>query len=152
LLGPVDDGGLTLKRLSPSLPWGCGGVSWEGTFGCFWILRLRILRKALTLPGFRVQVLLRQMSMYRRRSSSGKCSGRSPFNWRRRDMKSLQTLHLASEAKGGHDGSRKVWSTVSDRVHKIQRVMGLTGCPPSWLMASSVGSFEAYPSSTPVSV
>ena len=62
-------------------------------------------RKALTLPSFRLHVFRRHDSTYNRLSCPGKNSGRSPFSWRRRTMRSLHTLHFARVADGGVDGS-----------------------------------------------
>jgi hypothetical protein len=112
-LDVLRDGDLTPKMLSPSLSGAFWGSTVDDALGCLWLWCLRMLRKALMLPLLRVQVLLRQASMYSLRSSSGKCSGRSPFRWRSSDMKSLQTLHFASDAGGGEEASSQLCPEIS---------------------------------------
>lgn len=64
-------------------------------------LNFLVARSALMLPGFRLHALLGHPKMYSLLSSSGKCSGRSPFNSRSRDIGRLQTLQLARWPGGG---------------------------------------------------
>jgi len=56
-------------------------------------------------PSFLRQLFLLQAKMYSRRSWPGNRSGSSALSWRRRTMRSLQTLHLASAADGALEES-----------------------------------------------
>ena len=61
---------------------------------------IRIPLIALHVPSFLLQALLLQLNMYNFRSWPGNFSGRSPFNCSNSVIILLQTLHLASSAKG----------------------------------------------------
>lgn len=98
----------------------------------------------LTLPSFLRHVLLLQLKMYSRRSCPGKCSGRSPLSCNSKLIRSLQTLHFASEPERAVVPSSHVCSyTISHRLKIAFGMFGHTGCPPSWLIVSPVGSLEA---------
>lgn len=73
------------------------------------ILIFLVARRALIQPGFRAHAFLEHAKMYNRRSSSGKSSGRSPCNSRRRVIGRLQTLQLANSPGGGVESSSHVW-------------------------------------------
>jgi hypothetical protein len=120
---------------------------------CLVDLYLLTSLKALIVPGFRLQVFLLQLKICSLRSSSGKWDGRSPFNWRSRDMKPLQALHFARLPGGENRGSSHAYARYDQHRSRVGGGYSTrTGMPPRWLTASSVASFEAYPRSTPVSV
>lgn len=77
-----------------------------------------VARRALILPGLRLQVLRQHPNIYRRLSWSAKCSGRSPFSSRRRCSGRLQTLQLAKVPGGGVDSSSHVCSQSARRCAK----------------------------------
>lgn len=107
----VVEDGLAPNKVSPILTAGFAGCfSALGSVFVFSFLSLktseiRTPRNALTLPSLRLHVFRRHDNTYKRLSCPGKYSGRSPFSWRSRTMRSLHTLHLASAADGGVDGS-----------------------------------------------
>lgn len=95
---------------------GCGSSLFSSGFssafgfaGCS-ILSFLVARRALMLPGLRLQVFLQHPNIYKRLSSLGKSSGRSPCSSRKRSIGRLQTLQLAKSPGGGVDSSSHVWT------------------------------------------
>lgn len=80
-------------------------------------------RNTLTLPSLRLHVLRRHVNTYNLLSCPGKCSGRSPLSWRRRTMRSLQTLHFARAADGGVVGLSHVWVGNINRCLKGEGIL-----------------------------
>jgi hypothetical protein len=68
--------------------------------------------KARTLPSLRLHVFRRQVNTYSRLSCPGKTSGKSPFSWRSKTIRSLHTLHLTRAADGGRAGSSQVYEII----------------------------------------
>ena len=110
------DEGFAPNNVSPILTGGVAGL--ESAFGSalvfsfffsFATSEILIPRNARTLPSFRLHVFRRHDNKYSRLSWLGKNSGRSPFSWRRRTMRSLHTLHFARVADGGAKGSSHSW-------------------------------------------
>lgn len=97
------------------------------------ISSFRTARIARTLPAFLLHAFLGHPNMYKRLSSFGKCSGRSPCSCNKSSIGLPQALQFA-KLPGGVFSSSQV------------------GHPPRWLIVSSVGSLEGNPSNTPVSV
>lgn len=64
----------------------------------------------------------------------------------------LQTLHLANEGEGVLLESSHVCLHRQSFFQQHDTRAWQTGKPPKWLMESPVGSFEAYPRLTLVSV
>lgn len=107
--------GFAPNSVSPILTAGPGARSFafgEGFFSCLFSDEatpvILVALNALILPSLRRQALRRHVHMYSRLSCSGKLSGKSPFNSRRRTMISSHTLHFASDAQGGVAGSSHV--------------------------------------------
>ena len=108
------------NRLAPKSCFGAGSLFSVSGFSCFSsvcccfcgvgsILIFLVARRALIQPGFRTHAFLGHEKIYNRRSSSGKSSGRSPCNSRRRVIGRLQTLQLANSPGGGVESSSHVW-------------------------------------------
>lgn len=106
-----EDKGFAPNRASPMLTAGFAGCfSALGSIFVFSFLSFAISeiltpRNALTLPSLRLHIFRRHDSTYSRLSCPGKNSGRSPFSWSRRTMRSLHTLHFARVAEGVMEGS-----------------------------------------------
>jgi len=108
--------GFTPNKLSPKpfCTWtGCFKASLNSVFDCSFVsftgtsvaLTPRMER---TLPSLRRQVLRLHENTYSRLSCPGKNSGRSPLSCRSKTIGSLHTLHFASAAEGGLEGSSHV--------------------------------------------
>ena len=119
------DEGFAPNRVSPILITGLEGnaSAFDSAFMLSFFLSfatsdILIPRNARTLPSFRLHVFRLHDNTYNRLPWPGKNSGRSPLSWRRRTMRSLHTLHFASEADGGVERSSHSWARWSAAVFK----------------------------------